>query len=246
MTEEGAALVDVGGESTRPGAEPVTVDEEMGRVIPVIEGLANSGMAVSVDTSKPEVARAAVDSGAVVINDVTGFTRPAMIEVAVESGAGVVVMHMRGEPRSMQQAPAYGDVVAEVRGFLLDRASRLIEAGVRPSSIVVDPGVGFGKTPRHNLDLIDRLGDLVSGGFPVMVGTSRKSTIEVLTGEADPKRRDGHTAVTTALAFERGARLFRVHNVPESRDALRIAAAIVDPKTWDEWQQDSSPGVSPG
>ncbi|MEX1038775.1 MAG: dihydropteroate synthase, partial [Acidimicrobiia bacterium] len=172
------------------------------------------------------------------INDVTGFRNPDMIDVAAVSGCGVVVMHMLGDPRTMQKEPRYNDVVHEVRAFLLGQAQRLVDGGVNPAAIAVDPGFGFGKTVRHNLELVNRLGEIAGSGYPVMLGASRKSTLRELTGEEDPKRRDGHTAVMTALGFDRGARIFRVHDVAQSRDALRIAAAIVSPQRWEEWQQD--------
>lgn len=238
MSDEGAAVIDVGGESTRPRAKAVGAEEEMGRVLPVVEALAGRGVRVSIDTSKPSVARAATAAGATVINDVTGFVDPEMISAAVESGASVVIMHMKGSPRTMQENPTYDDVVDEVSRFLSDRSDALVAAGVESETITVDPGIGFGKTVTHNLDLVSRLGEIVELGYPVVLGMSRKSTLKELTGEQDPKRRDGHTAVTTALGFERGARVFRVHDVAASRDALRIAAAIVEPRRWEEWQQD--------
>jgi dihydropteroate synthase len=238
MVAEGATIIDVGGESTRPGAEAVPAGEETERVLPVIKGLVDRGVTVSIDTSKPEVAALAIASGASVINDVTGFRNPDMIDVAAGSRSGAVVMHMLGDPRTMQDEPQYDDVVGDVRAFLVGQALRLVDAGLDPSAVVVDPGFGFGKTTRHNLELVNRLGEIVTSGFPVMLGASRKSTLKTLTGEEDPKRRDGHTAVLTAIGFDRGARLFRVHDVGQSRDALRIAAAIVNPQRWEEWQQD--------
>lgn len=234
MVSQGAAVIDVGGESTRPGARPVQADEEADRVIPVVRGLTERGVQVSIDTSKPEVAALAVAAGASVINDVTGFRNPDMIDVAAVSRSGVVVMHMLGDPRTMQDEPRYNDVVEEVRAFVVGQALRLVDAGVDPSAVVVDPGFGFGKTARHNLELVNRLGEIADSGFPVMLGASRKSTLKTLTGEEDPKRRDGHSAVMTAMGFDRGARLFRVHDVGQSRDALRIAAAIVNPQRWEE------------
>lgn len=238
MAEQGAWMVDVGGESTRPGARPVAAAEEASRVVPVVAGLANLGVPVSIDTSKPEVAALAIEAGAEAINDVTGFTDPAMIELCAASDAGAIVMHMLGEPRSMQVNPTYRDVAEEVGSFLLARARALEEAGVDPQSIVLDPGFGFGKTIEHNLELINRLDEICELGYPVMLGTSRKSTLGEIVDRADPGDRDVATAITTAMGFERGARLFRVHDVPASRDALRIAAAIVGPQLWDEWQQD--------
>ncbi|MEX2135204.1 MAG: dihydropteroate synthase [Acidimicrobiia bacterium] len=238
MISEGATIIDVGGESTRPGARTVPAVEEADRVLPVVKGLVDRGVPVSIDTSKPEVAALAIDSGASVINDVTGFRNPDMIDIAAVSRSGVVVMHMLGDPRTMQNEPRYNDVVDEVKAFVVGQALRLVDAGVDPSAVVIDPGFGFGKTTRHNLELVNRLGEIVASGFPVMLGASRKSTLKTLTGEEDPKRRDGHSAVLTAMGFDRGARLFRVHDVGQSRDALRIAAAIVNPQRWEEWQQD--------
>jgi dihydropteroate synthase len=238
MTGHGAEIVDVGGESTRPGAGSVPADEELRRVIPVVEGLVASGITVSVDTYKPDVARAAVGAGAEIINDVTGAGSDTMAEVMAETGAGVVLMHMLGTPRTMQENPTYGDVVAEVTSFLSERASRLVEAGVDRGRIAVDPGIGFGKTVAHNLALIAGLGELAKLGYPVVLGASRKSFLGKLAGIEDPASRDTATAVTTALGFERGARVFRVHDVVSSRAALRVAAAIVSPAQWDEWSPD--------
>jgi dihydropteroate synthase len=238
MMSAGAALIDVGGESTRPGAGAVSVGEEADRVLPVVNALVARDFPVSIDTSKPEVAAAALTAGASVINDVTGFRDPDMVQVAASSGVGVVVMHMLGDPRIMQEDPRYDDVVGDVKEYLVGQAQRLVDAGLNPSSIVVDPGFGFGKTVRHNLELLNRLGEIADTGYPVMLGASRKSTLKAITGEKRPEERDGQTAVTTALAFERGARLFRVHDVGQSRDALKIAAAIVNPQRWEEWQQD--------
>lgn len=246
MARAGADLVDVGGESTRPGALPVHVDEEMGRVVPVVTALVESGLVVSIDTTKPEVASAALEVGAEIVNDVTAAGSDRMIEVLAGSGAGVILMHMKGTPRTMQQDPVYDDVVAEVAGFLEDRAGQVIDGGVDSASVAIDPGIGFGKTSTHNLELIDGLPRLVESGYPVVLGTSRKAFLGRITGIDDPGARDGVTAVTTALGFERGARVFRVHDVVSSRAALSLAAAIVSHGTWHEWSQDSSPGDSPG
>ena len=238
MAEQGAGIIDIGGESTRPGASPVTLGEELDRVLPVIESLASAGLIVSVDTSKPEVARAAVESGAEIVNDVTAASSEGMAEVIAASRAGVVLMHMKGTPRTMQNSPHYDDVLGEVMAFLEARAGLVMEAGAERSSIALDPGIGFGKTVSHNLLLIDGLGELAALGFPVVLGASRKSFLGKLTGIEGPGGRDGATAVTTALGFERGARIFRVHDVVSSLAALRVAGAIVSPEQWEEWSPD--------
>jgi dihydropteroate synthase len=238
MIARGADLVDIGGESSRPGAEAVPATEELRRVIPVVEALAAGGAVVSIDTSKADVARAALEAGAEIINDVTAAATDGMTDVLGESGAGVVLMHMKGTPRTMQRDPTYEDVVGEVAAFLGSRAEGVMKVGVDRASIAVDPGIGFGKTVTHNLELIDRLEELAGMGFPVVLGTSRKTFLGRVAGIEDPTRRDGVTAVTTALGFERGARVFRVHDVASSRAALSLAAAIVNPQQWDEWSQD--------
>ena len=238
MIEQGADLLDIGGESTRPGAVAVPAVEELRRVMPVLEALVADGAVVSIDTSKPDVARTALEAGAEIINDVSAAATTGMMDVLGESGAGVVVMHMKGTPRTMQRDPIYDDVVAEVAAFLGSKAQQVIDAGVGPASVAIDPGIGFGKTVTHNLELIDELGKLAGLGFPVVLGTSRKTFLGRVAGIEDPTRRDGVTAVTTALGFERGARVFRVHDVVSSRAALSIAAAIVNPQLWDEWSQD--------
>lgn len=237
MIALGADLIDIGGESTRPGAEAVPAVEELRRVIPVVEALVSEGAVVSIDTSKPEVARAALEGGAEIINDVTAGVTPGMTEVLGEYGAGVVLMHMKGTPRTMQRDPTYEDVVREVAAFLGSRAEEMMKV-VDRASIAIDPGIGFGKTVTHNLELIDGLGELTDIGFPVVLGTSRKTFLGRVAGIEDPTARDGVTAVTTALGFERGARIFRVHDVASSRAALSLAAAIVNPEQWDEWLQD--------
>jgi dihydropteroate synthase len=238
MVEQGAAVIDVGGESTRPGASAVSVEEELRRVIPVIEDLVSEGVVVSVDTSKPEVARAAVAAGAEIVNDVTAASSEEMTSVVAESGVGVILVHMQGTPGTMQDHPRYDDVVAEVTEFLGQRARTLIGQGVAASRIALDPGIGFGKTTTHNLELIDRLGELASLGFPVVLGASRKTFLGKVTGIVDPMARDGASAVTTAVGYERGARIFRVHDVESSLAALRVAAAIVNSQQWDEWSRD--------
>ena len=237
MAGQGADIIDVGGESTRPGASPVPAEEELRRVIPVIEALVAEGVVVSVDTSKPVVARAALEAGAEIVNDVTAAATGEMAEVVAGSRAAVILMHIQGTPRTMQQDPVYHDVVAEVASFLADHAHRVVAAGADPASIAIDPGIGFGKTVAHNLELIAGLGTLAGLGYPVVLGASRKTFIGRLTGIEVPQARDQATAVTTALGFERGARVFRVHDVASSRAALRLAAAIVNPQQWDEWSQ---------
>ncbi len=232
MVEAGAALIDVGGESTRPGALPVPEAEELARVLPVVTELAASGLAVSIDTSKPGVAAAALEAGAEVVNDVTGLRDPKMRRLVAEAEAGAVIMHMRGEPRTMQQDPHYDDVVAEVEGFLLAQASLAESEGVAAESIVIDPGIGFGKTVDHNLELLRHLDRLASHGYPVLVGTSRKSFLSSITGLSDPTALDHATAVTVALTIERGASIVRVHNVPLARESALVAEAMVGDIPW--------------
>ncbi len=238
MRDAGAGIVDVGGESTRPGAQSVTAEDELERVIPVVEQLAGRGLLISIDTSKPAVASAAIDAGAGILNDVTACSSPGMAELVAETGVGVVLMHMKGTPRDMQQDPQYDDVVSEVVDFLAERASHLIGLGVGREAIAVDPGIGFGKTVEHNLQLIAGLPDLAALGYPVVLGASRKSFLGKITGIDNPSDRDGVTAVTTALGYERGARVFRVHDVSSSRAALLTAATIVAPQLWEEWSPD--------
>jgi dihydropteroate synthase len=225
LVADGADIVDVGGESTRPGAEAVSEEEESRRVLPVIEALASDGAIVSIDTSKPTVARAAIEVGASIVNDVSAS--PEMVELAGETGAGLVIMHMQGTPRSMQIDPAYVDVVREVRDFLVQRAAFAVDRGVGKSQIVIDPGIGFGKTLEHNLDILTHIGVFVATDYPVLLGTSRKSFLGVLTGETMPERRDLATAATTALAVASGVFAVRVHNVAVSRPAMQVAGAMV-------------------
>lgn len=238
MTSQGAAIVDVGGESTRPGASPVSKDEEMSRVLPVVEGLVAQGVVVSIDTSKPSVARAAIAAGAEIINDITAASDPEMASVMTETGSGVILMHMPGTPRTMHEHAHYEDVVEDVSAYLTSRAEALGEAGLDKERVAIDPGIGFGKTVAHNIALLEGLHRISSLGYPVVLGVSRKSFLGVLTGIEEPSDRDGATAVTTALGFERGARIFRVHEVTGSRVALSLAAAIVADQQWDEWSQD--------
>jgi dihydropteroate synthase len=220
----GAAILDIGGESTRPGADPVSVDEELRRVIPVIESLAGQGAVISIDTSKPDVMRAAAQAGAGIINDVRALQEPGALEAAAATGCMVCLMHMQGEPRTMQKAPAYGDVVNEVKAFLLARAQSCRAVGIGPERILVDPGFGFGKTVAHNLELLRRLPELVATQYPVLVGLSRKSMIAALLGR--PADRVPGSIALAVLAAANGARIVRAHDVAATVDALKILTAV--------------------
>jgi dihydropteroate synthase len=226
LAAEGAGILDVGGESTRPGAAPVPAEEELRRVLPVVEGLARSAR-VSIDTMKLAVAEAALDAGATYVNDVTAFRHdPDLAGLVADRGADCCLMHMLGEPRTMQRDPRYGDVVSEVKAFLADRLAFAVVAGVPEERIQLDPGIGFGKTLEHNLELLRRLGELTELGRPVVVGTSRKSFLGRITGR-DVAERVPATIATCVLALERGARVFRVHDVAEVADALKVTAATL-------------------
>lgn len=225
LAAEGADIVDVGGESTRPGARAVDASVEIARVVPVVEALAAEGIPVSVDTSKPEVMRAALAAGASMVNDVRALLEPGAMEVVASSGAAVCLMHMRGTPETMQVETAYADVVAEVRDFLARRAAACERAGIARNRIVVDPGFGFGKGVAENLALLRRLRDLVAAGYPVLAGLSRKSTIGAITGRSLGDRLAGSLAAAL-MAVERGAAIVRVHDVRETVDALRVYAAV--------------------
>ncbi|MEA2024252.1 MAG: dihydropteroate synthase [Actinomycetota bacterium] len=230
LADLGADIVDVGGESTRPGAAPVDAAEERARVVPVVEALAAEGVVVSIDTSKPSVALAAIEVGAEIVNDVTGLSDPVMIETCSDARVGVVIMHMLGEPRTMQIDPTYEDVVTEVAEFLRRRTEVGVAAGIDASRIVVDPGIGFGKTIRHNLDLLNSI-DRIGGGRPVLVGASRKAFLGTILDQAgrpsSPEDRDTATVATAALAVAKGAAVLRVHDVASAVDAARTADAIV-------------------
>jgi dihydropteroate synthase len=226
LAEEGAAFIDVGGESTRPGADPVGVEEELRRVIPVIERLQGAvGAVISVDTSKPEVMRAAAAAGAGLINDVRALQEPGALEAAQSSGCAVCLMHMQGEPRTMQAAPGYRDVVGEVRAFLDERARACRSAGFSADRLVLDPGFGFGKTLEHNLTLLRHLRELGEGALPVMVGLSRKSMVGKLTGRPEGERLLG-SVVLAVLAALGGASIVRAHDVASTVEALRLVRAV--------------------
>jgi dihydropteroate synthase len=228
LVAEGADILDVGGESTRPGAAPVALDEELRRVVPVIRVLREVGAQLSVDTMKLTVAEAAVEAGATFVNDVTAFRHePELAGFVADHGCDCCLMHMLGEPRTMQDDPRYDDVVDDVRAFLEERAEFAVGEGVREERIMVDPGIGFGKTLDHNLELLRRLDEIVAVGFPVVVGTSRKSFLGRLTGREDPHDRIAATVATTVLALERGAAVFRVHDVAPTKDALTVATATL-------------------
>lgn len=229
MATAGADIIDVGGESTRPGAAPVPVQQELDRVLPVIEALwAETRIPISVDTSKPEVMQAAVEVGAGMINDVYALRREGALEAAAELGVPVCLMHMQGEPRSMQVEPHYQDVVGEVEAFLLERAAACVAAGIPGDSIVLDPGFGFGKLLEHNLELLRQLSRLARHGFPLLAGLSRKSMLGQLTGRKVDRRMAGSVALAL-LAAQNGATLLRVHDVAETRDALKVLEAIYPP-----------------
>ena len=228
LVAEGASILDVGGESTRPYADPVSVEEELERVVPVVAALAPSGAQLSIDTMKLAVARAAVDAGATFVNDVTAFRHePEMAALVADRGCDCCLMHMLGDPQTMQADPRYDDVVSDVKAFLEQRAAHAVAAGIDEARIMLDPGIGFGKTVAHNLELLRRLDEIVALGFPVVFGTSRKGFLGTLTGREDPHDRVAATVATNVLALERGARVFRVHDVPASVDGLKVAAATL-------------------
>jgi dihydropteroate synthase len=228
LAESGAEILDVGGESTRPGAEPVSAEEELHRVTPVIQALTATESRLSVDTSKAAVAAAALDAGAEVVNDVTALRGdPDLAALCAERGATVVLMHMLGEPRTMQDDPRYGDVVAEVKAFLAERLEAAAAAGIAEERVWLDPGIGFGKTSAHNMELLRRLGELRELGRPLVVGTSRKSFIGKVDG-SPADRRLGGTIASSVLAAAEGADVLRVHDVAAMRQALTVAMAVLE------------------
>jgi dihydropteroate synthase len=229
LVDEGADVVDVGGESTRPGSDPIEADEEILRVVPVIEGLAKArpGTPISIDTRKPEVASAALDAGAGVVNDIAGGRNSALLETVSRTGAGVILMHMLGEPKTMQDDPRYDDVVAEVHEFLRERIEAAVFAGIPEERVCIDPGIGFGKTVDHNLALLRAVPALRMLGAAVMVGASRKGFIGMLTGVEDPAARLEGSLAVAVLAAAHGADLVRVHDVEATVRALKVADAVV-------------------
>ncbi|HEY0502808.1 MAG TPA: dihydropteroate synthase [Lysobacter sp.] len=227
LAEEGADLLDIGGESTRPGSAEVSVEEELRRTIPVIERLAKeTSLPISIDTSKPEVMRAAVQAGAGMINDVYGLRRDGALDAAAQLGVPVVLMHMQGEPRSMQHSPQYDDVVADVHRFLAERIFAAEMAGIAKKKIIVDPGFGFGKNTQHNLALLAQLERFVELGVPVLAGLSRKRTIGEITGRDEPRERVSGSVAAHLIAAQRGARILRVHDVAATVDALKVWGAV--------------------
>lgn len=228
MAAAGAGIIDVGGESTRPGAEPVTAGEELKRVIPVIQALVvDPGSPVSIDTSKAVVARAALEAGAAMVNDVTALRGDAgMAAVVAEAGCPVCLMHMQGEPRTMQEDPQYDDVIADISGFFLERIDFAVSRGINRDNIILDPGIGFGKTLAHNLEILRRLDEFSALGLPLIIGVSRKRFIGMIMGDDGTVARLPGTIAANLLAFGRGARIFRVHDVAENYQALKVAEAL--------------------
>jgi dihydropteroate synthase len=230
LAAEGAVILDVGGASTRPGAEPVPVAAELERAVPVVERLAAKGQRVSIDTTKHEVAAAALAAGATLVNDVSAFRfAPEIAGLVADAGAECCLVHMRGEPRTMQAEARYEDVVGEVKAFLEERLAAAVDAGIDEERVWLDPGIGFGKTAEHNLELLRRLDEIVAIGRPVVIGTSRKSFLGKLLGGRPPDERLPGTIATNVMAFERGASVFRVHDVAPVADALAIATATFGP-----------------
>lgn len=228
--QEGAKILDVGGESSRPGAESVSVKEELSRVIPVVEALSRLGVPVSVDTVKPEVMKAAIAAGASIINDINALRSPGALEVLADSEAGICLMHMQGEPRTMQEAPTYTDVLGEVDGFLCHQLARVASAGIARERVCLDPGFGFGKALSHNLELFRGISHLKKYGLPLLVGVSRKRMLGDLTGRDITERMPAGIAAAV-LAAQRGASILRVHDVAATRDALAVWSAIDHDRT---------------
>ncbi|OAI63925.1 dihydropteroate synthase [Ralstonia solanacearum] len=233
LMAEGADLIDIGGESSRPGAAPLGLQEELDRVMPIVEALRDCGRPLSIDTYKPEVMRATLDAGADLINDIWGFRRPGAIEAVAQGYAGLCLMHMQRDPETMQEAPSYTDLMAEVEGFLQTQAEALLAAGVSAERIALDPGFGFGKTPDHNLIMLNRLERFKRMGLPLLVGLSRKSTLGAVLGGKPPAERVAASVAAALLAAERGAFIVRVHDVRPTAEAIQLWWAMrherVDP-----------------
>ncbi len=227
MVEEGADMIDIGGESTRPGAEPVSLEEEIDRVLPVVQALQDTGVPLSVDTFKPQVMRAALASGADMINDINAFRAPGAIEAVVNSDCGLCLMHMQGEPRTMQLAPKYDDVVCEVTDFLTQRVEVLEQAGVAPQRVVLDPGFGFGKTVGQNYTMLRQLDTMQVKGYPWLLGLSRKSMLGHVVGR-EPRERVAASLAAALYGLEKGAHILRVHDVAETVDAVKVWRTIKD------------------
>ncbi len=225
LVEEGADLLDLGGESSRPGSEAVSLDQELARVLPVLDGLRDLEVPISVDTTKPAVMQAAIAGGAAMINDITALGAPGALEAVAASEAAVCLMHMRGEPKTMQAEPVYADVVAEVRDFLAARIAACVAAGIARERITIDPGFGFGKSVEHNLTLLRKLGAIVALGVPVLAGWSRKSSLGRITGRA-PEERLASSLAAALIAVQHGARIVRVHDVAATRDVLAVHDAV--------------------
>ena len=229
LVEEGADILDIGGESTRPGATPVPLDEELKRVIPVIEGLRDVGVPLSIDTYKPQVMQAAITAGADIVNDVCALREPQALEIVAASQAGVCLMHMQGRPQTMQADPQYDDVVSEVRDFLKDRLNAAVQAGIDRSRIVLDPGFGFGKRTAHNLTLLNHLNDIQALGLPLLIGLSRKSVLGQVVGSSVDERVHASIAASV-VSVMKGANIVRVHDVKPTIDALKIVQAVMNEK----------------
>lgn len=233
MARQGAAILDIGAESTRPGSAPVSVDQQMKRAIPVIEKLSSQiDIPISIDTKDVDVAAAAIEAGATIINDITALADDRMVQLAVQKKVPVILMHMQGTPDTMQQKPHYEDVVAEVMEYLMERAKHAQAEGLLPERIILDPGIGFGKTTQHNLQLLNRLDLLCQMGYRVLIGTSRKRFIGQLTGRETAADRVFGTAATVALAIEKGASIVRVHDVAEMVDVVKMTNAIRTPDSF--------------
>ncbi len=225
LIEEGADMLDLGAESSRPGAIPASLQEEMDRLLPVLEALTDCGVPISVDTYKPEVMQAAIDHGAAMINDIYALRRPGALEVVETSDCAVCLMHMQGEPLTMQQSPVYQDVVGEVREFLAERVAVALASGIERSRLVIDPGIGFGKSLEHNLALLSQLEEAAADGLPILAGISRKSMLGAITGRPVGERLAGSLAAAL-IAVQHGARILRVHDVAATRDALSVWQAV--------------------